>query len=264
MLRPSSVRSRIGTRISSRKRCGPVISTPARASSSAGSNSSAHGSLPCCSCASARPGHEPGHGDRRVPDVEHLRRRVAEIDQHLVHGALRARRNGEEAVEQRRLSAGVAEEQKAAACRSRQRPFGDERCQGGSDDGVDGIPSARQSPRTRLGGVTVPGCHGSAHARSVETARPRPARGAVSGAGARGRRQVTQVPRCSGSAWISGHCDSGDVSVDMAAPLLRAVSRTRVESSLQALVRGTPLKQRRRVPRIRVRPRCEITWRNDT
>ncbi len=32
--------------------------------------------------------HEPGHGDRRGPDVEQLRRRVAEIDQHLVHGAL--------------------------------------------------------------------------------------------------------------------------------------------------------------------------------
>jgi len=32
--------------------------------------------------------HEPGHGDRRAPDVKHLRRRVAEVDQHLVHGAL--------------------------------------------------------------------------------------------------------------------------------------------------------------------------------
>ena len=57
---PSGVRSRIGTRISSRKRCAPVVSTPARASSTAGSNSVAHGSRPCCPCASARPATRPG------------------------------------------------------------------------------------------------------------------------------------------------------------------------------------------------------------
>ena len=171
MLRPSSVRSRIGTRISSRKRCGPVISTPARASSSAGSNSAAHGSLPCCACASARPGDEPGHGDRRARrrgTPASTRRRSRSAPRPWRPAAVR---DGEEAVEQRRLPAGVAEEEEAAARRARQRPFRDERGEGGGDDGVDGIPSARESPRTRLGGVTVPGCDGSAHARSVETAR---------------------------------------------------------------------------------------------
>ena len=32
--------------------------------------------------------HQPRHSRGRGPDVEHLRRRVAEVDQHLVHGSL--------------------------------------------------------------------------------------------------------------------------------------------------------------------------------
>ena len=169
MLRPSSVRSRIGTRISSRNRCGPVISTPARASSSAGSNSVAHGEPPVVTV-------RLGEARRRAP----ARRPTT-------------RRRGTPASTRRRSRSrtssigpcgreGTAKKQSssvgsAPASRRRRKPppagpvsgpSATNAASGGGHDGVDGVASAREGPGTGLGGVTVPGCDGSAHAESVE------------------------------------------------------------------------------------------------
>ncbi len=57
---PASVRSRIGVRISSRNTCAPLNSTPAAASSIAGSTSDPHGSRPCKRCACSSPATSPG------------------------------------------------------------------------------------------------------------------------------------------------------------------------------------------------------------
>ena len=45
-----------------------VISTPARASRSAGSNRSRHGIRPKRACSASRPAGDAGHGERRRPD----------------------------------------------------------------------------------------------------------------------------------------------------------------------------------------------------
>ena len=58
---------------------------------------------------------QPGHGDGGFPDVEHLRRRVAEVDDDLLHLLRPARRDGEEAVESDRLRSWLPEQDEAAA-----------------------------------------------------------------------------------------------------------------------------------------------------
>ena len=64
-------------------------------------------------------------------------------------------RDGEEAVEQRRLCTGFAYEQEPATGRTRQRPFSDERGESCGHDGIDGVAAVRKGPGTgarRCGG----------------------------------------------------------------------------------------------------------------
>ena len=86
---PSSVRSRIGTRISSRNRCGPDISTPGVRELERGLEQRSPREPPVARVRLRQPGDEPGNGDRSGADVKDLRRRVAEVDHHLVHRLLR-------------------------------------------------------------------------------------------------------------------------------------------------------------------------------
>ena len=94
-------------------------------------------------------GHQTGHGDRLLADVEHLRRGVAEVDHELLHLGERARRHGEEAVEHdapRR----PRNEEEAAAGRPRERALGDEGRKHSSDTGVDRVAALCEYGGTQL------------------------------------------------------------------------------------------------------------------
>ena len=151
MLRPSSVRSRIGTRISSRNRCGPVISTPRTSELEGGlEQRSPTGSRPCRPCASARPATSPGTATDACPDVEHLRRRVAEVD-HAPRPSARCGRDGTA----KKQSSSVGSP--PASRRSRKPPpagpvsgpSATNAGERGRHDRVDGVPALLRAPTRR-------------------------------------------------------------------------------------------------------------------
>ena len=113
------------------------------------------------------PGDEPGYRDGARPDVEDLRRGVAEVDHDLLHLAERLRGCGEEAIEHRRLAVEPGE-QEAAARRAGQGPLGHSRRKGGYDTGVDRIAAVREHARTCLGGDPVSGCDRALHELRVK------------------------------------------------------------------------------------------------
>ena len=89
-------------------------------------------------------GEEPWHGDRAVPDVEHLRARVLEIDDQLLHSSEAVSWNGEEAVEHRRLPRGLVHEEQAPTGRAGERPLGHESGESGREQRVHGIATVGQ------------------------------------------------------------------------------------------------------------------------
>ncbi len=124
---PSVVRSRIGTRISSRNRCGPLISTPVRASSSAGSKSVRHGSRAVRARAPLRGrprarARRPTLRRRGRPGSR--RRRNRSRPRPSTPAAARARRRSSRAASAR--SAGSRRSRNPPPAGPRQRPFGDE------------------------------------------------------------------------------------------------------------------------------------------
>ena len=116
------------------------------------------------------PGEEPGHRDRALADVEHLRPRVAEVDDELLHLAEACGRDAEEAVEHGRLAARLVDEHEPAAGRAGQRPFGDERRERGGEERVDRVPALAQDARARLGGQRMTGCDRASHPERVDGA----------------------------------------------------------------------------------------------
>ena len=130
--------------------------------------------------------NEPRNGDRRLADVEELRRGIAEIDHDLVHRAARARRDGEEAIDGNRLPVGASQEEEPTPRRPGQRPLGDEAGEGGRHDGVDRRSSLAQGPGSRLDGMTAPSRNRASHARSLRRC-SRLKRGRPSGGSSAGR-----------------------------------------------------------------------------
>ena len=99
---------------------------------------------------------QPGDRDRPLADVEHLRPGVAEVDEELLHLAEADARDGEEAVEHRRLAGRLVHEREAASGGSRERPLRDEGGEGGGEERVDRVSAFAQHavrpPRPKAGG----------------------------------------------------------------------------------------------------------------
>ena len=110
---------------------------------------------------------EPRNGDRRLADVEELRRGIAEIDHDLVHRAARASRDRKEAIDGNRLPVGTSQEEEPTPRRPGQRAFGDKSGQGRRHHGVHRRPSLAQGPGSCLDGMTAPSCNRASHARSL-------------------------------------------------------------------------------------------------
>ncbi len=114
---------------------------------------------------------EAGDGDRGLADMEGLRPRVVEVDDHLLHLLGPPGGNGEEAVEQRRLTLGGVHEQEPAAGGTRQRALGDGSRERGRDARVDRIAATLEHGGAGLGGQRMPGGDRALHAERVR-ARP--------------------------------------------------------------------------------------------
>ena len=100
--------------------------------------------------------------------MEDLRRRIREVDFDLVHLAERRRRDGKEAVEDRRLLLGLGEQDEATACRPGQRAFGHEGREHRREGRVDARAALAERPRARLGRVPVPGRDRAAHGEAYD------------------------------------------------------------------------------------------------
>ena len=177
--RPCARESGRGSRAGTAAR--PVISTPVRASSSAGSNSAAHGSRPWRSCASARPATSPGTATDDGPTwntcVEASPKSIT--PRPSAPAAVRGRRRSSRAVSARRPAS--RRSRKPATSGARQRPLGDERGERGGDDRVDGVAAVGKRPRAGLGGVAVSCCNGSTHGEERRGSCPPGARAGLTG-----------------------------------------------------------------------------------
>ena len=116
------------------------------------------GPVPCgkASVTLLEPRQQPRHRDGALPDVEHLRARVAEVDDQLLHLAEPGGRDAEEAVEHRRLAARSWTSAKPPPLRPGQRPFGDERGERRREERVDRVAALAQNTRPRLGRERMP------------------------------------------------------------------------------------------------------------
>ena len=148
-------------RIRCRKSCASVASRPSAARLDRGLDELRPRHAPEAAMRLLEAGDEPGHGDRAFADVVALRR-VAEVDREVLELAERARRCGEEAVEQGHLPVDPAEEE-AAAGRAGQRALGHGRRERGRDARVDGVSALLEDVRAGFGGVAASGGNRSLH-----------------------------------------------------------------------------------------------------
>ena len=117
------------------------------------------------------PGQQAGHGDGALADVEHLRPRVAEVDDELLHLAEARRRHTEEAVEHGRRAARLVHEREPAAGRAGERPLGHERGERRGEERVHRVPALAQDSRARLGRQRMTGCDRPSHRGNRTAAR---------------------------------------------------------------------------------------------
>ena len=167
--RDSAVCRRIGSRISCRYAWPRSMTSPSRASATAGAKSSRHGSEPWARCAASRPGTTPGTATEAWPMRKLLRRAAGEVDHDLVHrhGRAAARDGGEEVVQGRPLLARAMDEQEAAAARPGQRALGDPGGRARGDRGVDGVPARLEHVGAGPRGQRMPRCNRTSHGASL-------------------------------------------------------------------------------------------------
>ena len=127
------------------------------------------------------PPEQPRHGDGCLTHVEDLGRRVGEVDLDLVHLPAPIRRDGEEAVQDGGITAGLVEQEKPAARGARERALGDERGERRGQRGVDARAPLGERPGSRLGGVPVSRCNRAAHGEKRRALRLRRLQRAASG-----------------------------------------------------------------------------------
>ena len=118
------------------------------------------------------PCEQSGDRDGSLADVEHLRTRVPEVDEQLLHLPEARLRDPEEAVEHRRRATRLVHESEAAPCRPGQRPFGHEGGERRGEERIDGVAALAEDAGAGLGRQRMTGCDGASHPERLLRERP--------------------------------------------------------------------------------------------